>query len=157
MATMRNLPDAHPVNKLLRPHFRYTMAINMRARATLINTDGIIDLTFGVGGAGKDMLFKRATTVYSVDWTNIKKSIKQRGVDNPDQLPGYHYRDDGLKIFDAFEEFVRDGVNAFYACDKDVESDHEIQAWANDIHTNAFPGYFGGTTGHGFLCYYHQR
>ena len=43
VATMRTLPDAHPINKLLRPHFRYTMAINSRARATLINDGGIID------------------------------------------------------------------------------------------------------------------
>lgn len=150
MATMRNLPDAHPINKVLRPHFRYTMAINVRARATLINQGGIIDQLFGIGGEGKEELFKRASPVYSVDWTNIKKSVKKRGVDNPDQLPGYYYRDDGLKIFDAYEEFVRDVVNAFYASDEDVKSDAEIQAWAKDIYTNAFPGYFGGTTGHGF-------
>ncbi len=69
MATMRNLPDAHPVNKLLRPHFRYTIAINTHARATLINNGGTIDKAFGIGGDGKVELFKRASECYTVDFT----------------------------------------------------------------------------------------
>ena len=65
MATMRNLPDPHPIYKLLRPHFRYTMAINARARATLINKGGIIDKIFAIGGEGKVEAFKKVllTTV----------------------------------------------------------------------------------------------
>lgn len=150
MATMRNLPDAHPINKLLRPHFRYTMAINTRARATLINDGGIIDQAFSVGGVGKEELFKRASPLYSVDWTNIKRSVKNRGVDDPNLLPGYFYRDDGVKIFDAFEEYVREVVNCFYACDDEVKTDPELAAWAEDVHTNAFPAYYGGKQGHDF-------
>ena len=81
MATMRNLPDAHPVNKLLRPHFRYTIAINTLARASLINNGGIIDNFFGIGGEGKVELFKRSSEVYRVDITNIKESIQERGLE----------------------------------------------------------------------------
>ena len=150
MATIRCLPDAHPINKILLPHFRYTMAINTRARATLINPGGIIDQIFAIGGAGKDEVFKKISQEYSIDWTNIKRSVAERGVDNPDQLPGYYYRDDGLKIFTAFEEYVRDVVDLFYSSDEDVKSDTELQAWAEDVHTNAFPGYYGASAGHGF-------
>ncbi len=150
VATVRNLPDAHPINKLLRPHFCYTMAINSRARATLINDGGIIDDSFGIGTNGKKELFKRAYTAYSVDWTNIRKSVKARGVDTQDELPGYYYRDDGLKIFDAIESFVTDIVNAFYPSDQDVASDSELQNWANDIHLNGFPAFYGETQGHDF-------
>ena len=53
MGTMRNLPDSHPVNKLLRPHFRYTMAINSRAHKTLIVEGGPIDLSLGIDVKGK--------------------------------------------------------------------------------------------------------
>ena len=45
MGTMRNLPDAHPVYKLLRPHFRFTMAINSIARKSLIHDGGILDIS----------------------------------------------------------------------------------------------------------------
>ena len=150
VATMRNLPDPHPVYKLLRPHFRYTMAINSRARASLINRGGIIDKIFAIGGDGKEELFRRAAQAYSVHWTNIKRSIKERGVDDPDKLPGYYYRDDGLKIWNALEKFVHSIVDEFYPSDSAVQEDKELQHWAQDIHTNAFPGYNGTPDGHGF-------
>ena len=150
VATMRNLPDAHPINKLLLPHFRYTMSINTAARKMLINPGGILDQIFGIGGEGKVEFLQRMCKEYSVDWTNIKRNVVERGVDNADQLPGYYYRDDGLKIFAALENFVTDVVDLFYSSDEDVKSDTELQAWAEDIHTNAFPAYYGGSAGHGF-------
>ncbi len=73
MGTMRNLPDSHPVNKLLRPHFRYIMAINSSARKTLIVDGGPIDLWFGIGGKGKTRLIQKAAGIYNVDSTNVKK------------------------------------------------------------------------------------
>lgn len=150
MATMRNLPDSHPIYKLLRPHFRYTMAINTRARKTLINPGGILDQVFAIGGKGMGEFFKRVSKEFSVDWTNIRKNSKERGVDNPDQLPGYYYRDDGLKVFKAIEDYVRDIVDEFYESDQKVETDDELKAWVTDIYTNAFPSHFGGTQGHDF-------
>lgn len=54
---------------------------------------------------------------------------------------------DGLKIFNAIEDFVQDVVNAFYKSGKEVKSDSELQNWAKDIHTNAFPSHFGEREG----------
>ena len=139
VATMRNLPDAHPVHKLLRPHFRYTMAINSAARATLINKDGIIAQTFAIGNEGMETLFKRCAGIHRVQCTNIKRNLKERGVEDSETLPGYYYRDNGLKIWQAMEEYVQDIVNLFYDCDDDVKRDIELQNWAEDIHENAFP------------------
>ncbi len=129
MATLRNLPDAHPISKLLLPHFRYTIAINSAARASLINNGGIIDQTFSLGTYGKEEFFKRAYERYHVDWTNIKKSVEKRGVDSCEKLPGYYYRDDGLKIFGAIQDFVGNIVHAFYQTNDDVISDGELQSW----------------------------
>ena len=150
MGTMRNLPDPHPIYKLLRPNFRYTMAINTRARATLIADGGIIDQAFAIGGEGRRELMRRGGTIYDIHWTNIKRNTKERGVDDPKTLPGYYYRDDGLKLWDAMESYVRDIVNDFYKDDAAVRGDGELQKWANDIHTNGFPGYYGAKDGHGF-------
>lgn len=150
MATARNLPTAHPINKLLLPHFRYTMAINTRARVTLINDGGILDILFATGEKGRIELFKRASKIYSVDRTNIKKDVEARGVDNAEQLPGYYYRDDGLKIFGAIEEYVSGVVKTFYQNDEDVIADTELQNWVGDIYNTAFPSYFGGKQGHDF-------
>ena len=144
---MRNLPDSHPVNRLLHPHFHYTIAINKHARSALVKKGGIFDRVFSIGGEGRIELFRRVTKSYSVNSTNIKKNVEERDVA---ELPGYHYRDDAMKIFEALEEYVTNVLGTFYEGDEDVESDEEIQAWAKDLHTNGFPGYFGGEQGHDF-------
>ena len=152
MATMRHLPDPHPIYKLLRPHLRYTMAINTAARATLVNDGGIIDRLFSIGGDGKLELWKRVAKHYRVQWTNIVHSVKERGVDDPEKLPGYYYRDDGVKVWRAMEKLVSRVVDEFYKRDQDVYEDPELQQWAKDIHKNAFPAddIEGAEEGHGF-------
>ena len=93
VATMRTLPDAHPVYKLLRPSFHYTMAINTQARNRLINDGGIIDFLFSIGGdtvnSGKNELFRRASRKYNVHWSNIKRNIADRSVGDHEKLPNY--------------------------------------------------------------------
>ena len=78
------------------------------------------------------------------------KNIKLRGVDSPDKLPGYYYRDDGVKIWKAIEKFVGEFVDNFYESDEKVKNDTELQSWAEEVHTSAFPGYFEAEDGHGF-------
>ena len=150
MATMRTLPDSHPVLKLLHPHFRYTMAINTTARQSLINPGGIIDKIFSIGGEGKEDLFSRASEAYRVQLTNVKRSIKERGVDDPDELPQYHYRDDGVKVWEALEEYIRNVIGVFYLSDGEVASDPQLQEWAKEIHTKGFPAFRSAPEGRGF-------
>ena len=147
MATMRNLPDAHPIFKLVWPHFRYTLAINSRARASLINDGGAIDTFFAIGGKGKVELMRRASPLYSVHWTNIVKNTKEREVDN---LSGYYYADDGIQIWKAMKKYTGEIIDHFYKTDDEVKGDKELQSWAEDTHTNGFPGYFGGKDDHEF-------
>ena len=150
MATMINLPDAHPLYKLLQPHFRHTIGINSRAREVLISDGGIIDQTFSIGGKGKEMLLQRASKVYDVQRANIKENTKKRGVDDPTFLPNYHFRDDGILIWNAIESYVTEIIGIFYKSDKDVKEDTEVQSWANDVHFHGFPGYDDAPDGHGF-------
>ena len=150
MGIRRNLPDPHPIFKLLVPHIRYTMAINSLARLTLINKGGGIDKVFGIGGAGKDEMFKRIGKSYNVQRSNIKRNARERGVDDPEQLPGYYYRDDGFKVWDALEEYAGGIINQFYQSDDDVKGDIELQNWAEDTHFNGFPGSDEVPNGHGF-------
>ena len=149
MGIMRNLPDPHPLYKLLRPHIRYTMAINTAARATLINDGGTIDRSFAIGGEGRKELMRRAGKAYSIYWTNIKHSAKKRGVDDTNQLLEYYYRNDGFKIWQAIESYAHDIIYEFYSSDSAVANDQELQYCVTDIHNNGFPGYDGGVQGHG--------
>ena len=150
VATMRNLPDAHPLCRLLQPHYRYTIGINTAARLKLINKGGLIDQIFSLGENGKEAFFQRACKVYNVQGANVKDNVKKRGVDDKNLLPNYYYRDDGLLIWDAIESYVREIIGIFYKSDEDVKEDTEVQSWANDVHFHAFPGYDGAPDGHGF-------
>ena len=154
MATMRNLPDAHPLYRLLQPHFRYTIGINTAARLQLVSSGGLVDQTFAIGGRGKEIFFQRACKAYDVQLANIKQNVKERGVDDKVDdkylLPNYYYRDDGLRIWDAIESYVREIIGIFYKSDEDVKEDIEVQNWAKEVHFHAFPGYDGAPDGHGF-------
>ena len=93
---------------------------------------------------------QRASKVYDVQGANIKENTKKRGVDDPNLLPGYHFRDDGILVWNAIESYVTEIIDIFYKSDADVKEDTEVQNWANDVHFNAFPGYYGASDGHGF-------
>ena len=149
MGLMRNIPNAHPVYKLLRPHVRYTMAINRKARESLINATGILARTFSVGADGEIEMFKRCGRAYSVHWSNIKRNTEERGVDDASKLPHYYYRDDGYRVWDAIESYVTEIIDMCYVNDASVSEDEELQSFANDVHFNGFPPY-GGTPGHKF-------
>ncbi|KAI6653436.1 Arachidonate 5-lipoxygenase-like [Oopsacas minuta] len=154
VATMRTLPDCHPVYKLLRPAFRYTISINVVGRKTLANPGGIMDKLFSIGGeddrSGKNELIVRTNEKYNVHWSNIKRNLRERRVDNSDKLPNYYYRDDGVRIWDAMECFVRSMLGLFYTDDTEVENDSELRDWTNEIHSYAFPAFHGAIQGRGF-------
>lgn len=64
IATDQQLSVLHPIYKLLHPHFRFTMKINARARAHLINADGIIESSFSL--ANYSMEF--SSVAYDLEW-----------------------------------------------------------------------------------------
>ena len=78
IAIKRNLPDSHPLSRLLLPHTRYTAAINAAARKSLIGEGGLIDSIFSIGGEGKVELIKRNNSKYSVRLTHIKENLEKR-------------------------------------------------------------------------------
>jgi arachidonate 5-lipoxygenase len=134
VAMHRSLSPAHPVHQLLAPHFRFTMAINHFARTSLIAPDGAIDKTFAVGAAGAlELLSKVWETDWSFEQYDLAADLARRGVDDPGRLPNFHYRDDALKLWSAIEEFVTAVVRTFYASDRDVVEDDELQEWLREL------------------------
>jgi Lipoxygenase len=45
---------------------------------------------------------------------DFEKQIEQRGVLDPNVLPYYPYRDDGLSVFNAIKKYTTRTVNYFY-------------------------------------------
>lgn len=149
VATRRQLPSIHPLWKLLSPHLRGTLAINTLGREKLIPAGGIADYSLSIGGGGHAYLMKKHYK--SLMWTSydLPGVLEERGVLDKDKLPGFHYRDDALRLWQIIKEYIADILNIYYHSDKDVEKDVELQAWITDLHDNGYPS-DGPEKGHGF-------
>ena len=134
LATLRRLSPRHPLFLLLDAHFEGTLAINNAAHRTLLAPGGVVDqilsgtLEASVGLALDDL--KNYTPNSALD---PRSDFVQRGVDDPELLPGYNYRDDGLPIYDAIRDWVTAYVDLYYQSDADVQNDTELRAWAAEL------------------------
>lgn len=133
VAAARTLPPEHPIHVLLRPHFTGTININYEARNDLIVPGGPIDETIAVGTEGAYWLVDQAYGGWSfADWDPIV-DLTRRGVIDPEVLPGYHYRDDALRLWAAIGDYTRQLLSIYYRSDEDVHQDTELAAWVAEL------------------------
>uniref|UniRef100_A0A3P9HAM6 Si:dkey-17e16.9 n=1 Tax=Oryzias latipes TaxID=8090 RepID=A0A3P9HAM6_ORYLA len=133
-ATLRCFPTIHPLHKLLIPHFRFTLHINIMGREALLGPDGALCASsFGLEGLMELMGRGLSETTYSA--LCLPENITARGLDS---IPNFYYRDDALKLWDIIESFVRSVVKDHYPSDDDVFKDTELQEWIDEIFTQGF-------------------
>ncbi|XP_029025821.1 polyunsaturated fatty acid lipoxygenase ALOX15B-like isoform X2 [Betta splendens] len=130
MATLRNLPMVHPLYKLLAPHFRFTLEINTLARQLLISDGGLLQEYTAVGGAATLEYLRRASASLTYQDLCLPDDVAGRGLAN---IPGYYYRDDGLRLWDIIQRYVECVVTCHYHGEDDVIRDSELQSWINEI------------------------
>lgn len=130
MPTHRQLPASHPLSLLLRPHFEGTLAINDAAQRILIAPDGGVDRLLSSTIDNSRVLAVRGLQSYGFNKAMLPKQLKQRGVDDPNLLPVYPYRDDALLVWNAIHQWVSDYLNLYYATDEEIQKDAALQAWA---------------------------
>ncbi len=70
---------------------------------------------------------------YGFNSAMLPKQFQQRGVEDPNLLPVYPYRDDALLVWDAIHQWVADYLNLYYATDRDIQNDAALQAWAAEV------------------------
>ena len=59
--------------------------------------------------------------------------LTNRGLDDREALPCYPYRDDGLLVWEAINEWVRGYVSVHYASDGEVLADEALQGWCTEL------------------------
>ncbi|XXX72036.1 lipoxygenase family protein [Sorangium sp. So ce134] len=133
MATPRQLAPEHPVNVLLTPHFQGTLAINDAAEADLIAPGGPVDNLLAGTIASSTQLAVDSVLSYSVNQRFLPEALAIRGVDDPDALPSYPYRDDALLLWGAIHTWVSRYLAVYYTGDGDVQGDYELQGWIAEL------------------------
>ncbi|KAJ6801839.1 lipoxygenase 6, chloroplastic [Iris pallida] len=142
IASHRQLSSMHPIFKLLHPHMRYTMEINALARQSLINGGGIIEKCFSPEKYSLEVSSAAYKNMWRFDMEALPADLIRRGmaVEDPTMPCGiklviedYPYAADGLLVWSATEDWVKDYVNHFYPDAASVLSDAELQAWWDEI------------------------
>ncbi|KAJ0477028.1 Lipoxygenase 2 [Helianthus annuus] len=144
IATNRHLSKMHPIQRLLCPHFRYTMEINGLARLALINAGGTIETSFSL--LKYSMQF--SSDVYAQQWRfdheALPADLISRGMAVEDEgaphgikltIEDYPFANDGLLLWDAITRWATTYVNHYYPQPNLVESDIELQEWWTEIRT----------------------
>ncbi|XXY50786.1 lipoxygenase family protein [Sorangium sp. So ce269] len=133
MATPRQLAPEHPVNVLLTPHFQGTLAINNAAEADLIAPGGPVDNLLAGTIASSTQLAIDSVLSYSVNQQFLPAALASRGVEDPDALPSYPYRDDAVLLWGAIHQWVSRYLAIYYTSDADVQGDYELQSWLAEL------------------------
>ncbi len=140
ISTPRHLALNHPLYLLLKPHFQFMLANNDLGRKRLVNHGGVVDdLLAGTLAESlqivQEAYFKNANDHWALDQSSLPVDIKNRGLesDSQDDLPHFPYRDDGLLLWQAIAEYVKDYLEIYYTSTDDVQGDTELQAWAQEL------------------------
>ncbi|PWA27854.1 hypothetical protein CCH79_00000390 [Gambusia affinis] len=134
VATLRCFPTIHPLYKLLIPHFRFTLHVNILVRRLLLSPGGALSES-SLGVEGLTELMRRDLSQMSYRSLCLPENIKERGLES---IPNFYYRDDGLKLWKCLNGFAKSMVEYFYSSDSDVIKDIELQDWINEIFTHGF-------------------
>jgi arachidonate 15-lipoxygenase len=113
---------------------------NELARQRLVSQGGIVDdLLAGTLAESlqitQEAYFKNAENHWSLADSGFPTSIQNRGMelDSQEDLPHYPYRDDGLLLWQAIADYVKDYLGIYYPTVEDIQGDYELQAWAQEL------------------------
>jgi arachidonate 5-lipoxygenase len=138
----RQLPADHPILKFMEPHFYNTIAINDLGRNTLLAANSsTFDriLACGVFG-GLELMNKAYVNQFNLSLRAIPRELESRGFPQPtpqkDNLPGYLYRDDSLRIWWALKRYVVSVLElpeTYNGSDANVANDFALQGVRREL------------------------
>jgi len=67
----------------------------------------------------------------TMNWSSydLPKVLKDRGVDDPEKLPNFHYRDDALKLWHAIKGYITKILSFYYHSDEDIQQVSNKKRW----------------------------
>ncbi|MEH1857132.1 MAG: lipoxygenase family protein [Nostoc sp.] len=133
IVTARQLAENHPIALLLKPHFRFMLFDNDLGRTQFLQPGGPVD-EFMAGSLTESLGFvAKVYEEWSVEKFTFPRLIKSRQTDDPEILPHFPFRDDGILIWNAVEKFVAEYLQLYYKTSQDISDDYELQNWAREL------------------------
>ncbi|RUS85759.1 hypothetical protein EGW08_006473 [Elysia chlorotica] len=113
VATHRNLSQSHPIFKLLAPHFLYLIAINSTIpHFYFFTTCVFVSFT--------SLICFRFNTWRMDREGTLPNDLKNRGLDDLNVLPCYHFRNDAILLYEAISKYVKAYVSLYYSKYQDL-------------------------------------
>jgi arachidonate 15-lipoxygenase len=133
VATHRQLPESHPVYRLLLPHFEGTILINFGAWKLLTAKGQAVNSLLPPVIAQSRTVAVQGLRQLGFNDQMLPKRLEARGVMDQEALPLYPYRDDGLAIWEALHNWVNAYIRLQYDSDSAVLADNALQNWAQEL------------------------
>ena len=138
VAIYRNLPNAHPIFRLLQPHILGVIAINCQAREIFLKVPESNALACVISAGDNYWLaFDNHYKTFTYDDLIAPEVVKKRGTQH---IPEYLFRDDYLANWEIIQEYVEEIVNLTYPSDEDVVLDTELQSLFEEVVKFGFHG-----------------
>ncbi|MGL5939976.1 MAG: lipoxygenase family protein [Waterburya sp.] len=133
IVTARQLGENHPLALLLKPHFRFMLFDNDLGKTQFLQPEGPVD-RFMPGTLEESLTFVAQTyQTWSIQDFVFPTQITRRKMDSRELLPHYPFRDDGLLVWQAVENFVINYVRLYYKTTQDLREDYELQNWSREL------------------------
>lgn len=139
----------HPVYALLEYHFGVNFAIEYHAPSTMFSEASSFNQVFGVGTWGALTFMMTSEQYTRIDEADFEVDMKRKGLEK--HLPDHILVQHGTPYYKAIRDFVEAYLKTFYVSEAEVQSDTELQTWANKASqlnfVRGFPGKFTGFEG----------
>eukprot|EP01065_Artemidia_motanka_P011237 TRINITY_DN16045_c1_g1_i1.p1 TRINITY_DN16045_c1_g1~~TRINITY_DN16045_c1_g1_i1.p1 ORF type:complete len:947 (+),score=282.30 TRINITY_DN16045_c1_g1_i1:66-2906(+) len=133
--TCRTLSIHHPVRQLLRPHLEGVLPEVDRAFRTLFGKNGPLPKVLACGYDGQFRIAEKSWAKYDFNNTSFKHDYTER-TDPSSPLMYYYYREDGLRLWKAMDQYVDSVVRKYYTRPDDIDGDRELQKWTRECVNN---------------------
>ncbi len=130
IATPRQLPVNHPLYRLIRPHFRFLLAINTRGNAILLGEGAAIDNMMAPTRPAAFGIMSKAYRQRPFGDYALPRDIERRGLVG---LPEFPYRDDAQLLWDAISRYASAYLHRYYPHDQAIQQDAYLQNWAAEL------------------------
>jgi len=136
ISIQRHLSKLHPLHQILQYHCLGLIPVNAFGLQSLLENLLTYRSLFSHGNEGARQLLLTAYEKMVWNDADLEWNIQERGMEDREQIPYYPYRDDGRLVNNILHGFADELVDLYYARDRDVRRDYELQNMIGELSQN---------------------